>query len=536
MNTFVFAIDGASPNLVNKWIKEGHLPNLKKIKDQGVSGKLKSTFPPLTGPAWSSFQTGVNPGKHGVFNWLTLNDSYKGKVINRTSIKTRTVWKFISSQGGKVGLVSLPVTYPPEKVNGFIIPGFLTPKNSAQRSYPKQLLGEVESSFPEFNSYVDEYMGGSKEDWVTYLTQSVQTRGEAGRFLFKKDLQESTSKHNHSLFLTHFFATDLVQHFLWDRVEENWDPRLEVFKKVDEEIGKTMEMASNNSSFLVVSDHGFGPVKRIFNVNNWLREEGYLKVENTFRANFKQVLSKFGVNQHKLKPLGEKIYPVVKNLGLVPNNVISASSHPALKAFFLSDRDVNWEETSAYSRSDIGHIRLNMSGREKEGWIDQEKGHSILSGIRKKLEKIKVPEENTNLTEWVKKKEDIYYGPYLKDAPDLLFNPLPSKSLGFGASMFLSEDIFVNSFKPGNHRINGILMASGPSVQPGGRNASITDIAPTLLNLFGYPVPEQMDGEVIREIAPKEPSYYRPKDFYKSRKIGEEVEDSREKLEHLGYL
>jgi len=536
MNTFVFAIDGASPHLVNKWIEEGHLPNLTRIKNQGLSGNLESTFPPLTGPAWSSFQTGVNPGKHGVFNWLDLNGSYQGNVINSTSIKTRTVWEFIGSRGGEVGLLSLPVTYPPQEVNGFVVPGFLTPKKSDRRSHPEGLVEELENAVPEFNTYVDEYMGGSEQDWVEYLKKTAHSRGEASQYLIKNHLCKNSKNNEGSVFLVHFFTTDLVQHFLWNKVNNNWDPRLEVFKAVDREIGKLMEISPENSLHLVVSDHGFGPIDRVFNVNNWLRKEGYLKLKDRPSSQFKRGLSRLGINQRRLKPVGEKIYPVVKELGLAPGNIISASAHPALKACFLSDRDVNWTKTQAYSKSDIGHVRLNLAGREKDGWVDDKSGKAILDEIRHRLERVKIPNTSTEMAEWVKRKEEVYRGPYLKDAPDLLFNPLSRKTLGFGAAMFISEDVFVKPFKPGNHRMNGLLMASGPTVEPGNRDASIVDIAPTLLNLFAYPIPEQMDGEVIREIAPEEPSYHRPGDFYRSRKVATESADSREKLEHMGYL
>lgn len=536
MNTFIFAIDGASPDLVNKWTEEGHLPSLKKIKDRGLSGKLESTFPPLTGPAWSSFQTGVNPGKHGVFNWLDMKDSYEGKVINSTSVKTDTVWDFISSQGGKVGLLSLPLTYPPKKVNGFVVPGFLTPKDSDYRSYPKELADKLENSFPKFSNNVKEYIGGSEEDWVDYLKKTARTRGKVGEYLIKKGLSEPIKKNNDFLFLMHFFATDLVQHSLWDRVTDEWDPRLEVFRVVDQVIGNILELAPENSSFIVISDHGFGPVERIFNVNNWLRKEGYLELKDSSKAWLKRGLSRLGLNQRSLKPLGEKIYPVAKSLDLASKNIVSAASHPILKACFLSYRDVNWDKTVAYSKSDIGHVRLNLSQREREGCVESEDAPILQEEIQKKLENVRIPDTGKRLADWVKLKEEIYSGPYLKDAPDLLFSPLTQNSLGFGAAMFISHELFVDSFKPGNHRRNGILMASGPSVQSGERNASIVDIAPTLLNLFNYPVPEQMDGEVIREISPDEPTYHRPADFYRSRKVKAEFDDSREKLANLGYL
>ncbi|MFB6215229.1 MAG: alkaline phosphatase family protein, partial [Candidatus Bipolaricaulia bacterium] len=338
------------------------------------------------------------------------------------------------------------------------------------------------------------------------------------------------------LFLMHFFSTDLVQHFLWNRVTDEWDPRLEVFRVVDQVIGKILELAPENSSFIVVSDHGFGPVERIFNVNNWLRKEGYLEIEDSSKAWLKRGLSRLGLNQRSLKSLGEKVYPIAKSLGLAPKNSIAASSHPLLKSCFLSARDVNWEKTVAYSKSDIGHVRLNLSQREKEGWIDRKEVPTFQEEIQKKLESVKIPDTGKKLADWVKPKEEIYYGPYLKDAPDLLFNPLTQKSVGFGAAMFISDELFVDPFKPGDHRRNGILMASGPTVHPGKRDASIIDIAPTLLNLFNYPIPEQMDGEVIREIAPDEPTYHRPADFYRSRKVEAEFDDSRKKLENLGYL
>ena len=536
MNTFVFGIDGASPDLVNRWINQGHLPNLKRIKSQGLSGKLKSTFPPLTGPAWSSFQTGVNPGKHGVFNWLDTSSSYDGKVINSNSIKTRTVWDFISSHGGRVGLLSLPVTYPPEKVNGFIVPGFLTPANCSDRSYPEGIVDDLEDSVPDFSYYVDEYLGGSEKDWVEYLKSAAGFRGEASRYLIKEHLYPKGTEREKNLFMAHFFATDLVQHFLWDRASEEWDPRLEVFKQVDKEIGKTMELAPDNSVFLIVSDHGFGPIDRVFNVNNWLKKEGFLKLKDSSKTLLKQGLSKLGINQHKLKPLGEKIYPVVKNLGLVSGSIINASSHPALKACFLSDRDVDWSRTVAYSKSDIGHIKLNLSGREQQGTVNRKEIHSIREELGEKLKQVRISSEKEKMAEWVRTKEEVYSGPYLKNAPDILFNPLKRNTLGFGAAMFLSEDIFNTPFKPGNHRRNGIFMAYGPEVISGKVDADIEDIAPTLLNIFSFPIPEQMDGSTIQGVAPREPDYHRPRNFYKSREANRELEDSRKKLENLGYL
>jgi len=537
MNVFVFAIDGASPDLVNGWISRGHLSHIAKVKGKGLSGHLESTFPPLTGPAWSSFQTGVNPGKHRVYNWLDLSGSYEGRVVNRSSIKVKTVWNALSANGCKVGLLSLPMTYPPEEVNGFIVPGFLTPEKAPDQSYPARLTKELTKAQPGFQYGVNQYFGGSARSWVQDIKETVSARGQAARFLIKQELSESFSNDNEDvIFLVHFLASDSVQHYLWDSVTDDWDPRLDVFNSIDEQIGSIMELAPSDSVFLIVSDHGFGPVERIFNVNNWLRKEGYLKLKRGVGTSVKRGLSGIGFNQHKLAPMGEKVYGMAKQLGFLSGNLMNDTTHPLLKKSFLSTNDVDWENTIAYSRCDIGHVRLNLAGREQKGILGSRHSSQIRDEIIQKLEQVTLPGSDVRMADWGKPKENIFEGPYLQHAPDILFNPLNQKTLGFGGVMFVSNKQFVSPFRPGNHRRDGLIMACGPAIKQGTVNASILDVGPTLLNLFSTPVPVQMDGKILREIAPEQPSYTETNDFYIPHQPTKERAGSREKLEGLGYL
>lgn len=531
MKTFILGIDGGSPNLVNKWIEADYLPNLKRIKENGLSGKLKSTFPPITGPAWASFQTGVNPGKHGVFNWLDLSESYKGRAINSSSIQTKTVWEVISHQGGKVGLLSLPLTYPPVKVNGFIIPGFLTPSNDSSPGYPNGVQQTLKENVPNF-LFTPPFFAPTMapRSWVNKLKSTTKARGEAARFLYKEYEPET--------FMVHFFSTDHVQHKLWDYRENGWDPRLEVFKETDRQIGKLMETAPENSTFIAISDHGFGPMQRVFNVNNWLHQKGYLSFNQNITSFVKRKLAGFGLSKEQLKPLGERLYPVAQKFNLIDNHTTDPLTDEKLNTLFLSHRDVDWGKTKAYSRANIGHIRINLSGREQEGIINKKSYSNLQKKLIEQLAQIKLSDNGRKLSKWIKPKEEVYHGPFLKNAPDILFNPLPSNTAAYGAAMFTSSKVFDldTSFDPGHHRRDGILLASGPTVKPCEKYASIVDIAPTLLNLFSYPIPEQMDGEVIEEIAPKEPTYNKLRNFYKSRKGKISEKESRKKLENLGYL
>lgn len=538
MTTFLIALDGASPALVNKWIDEGELENLEKIRNQGLSGNLESTFPPLTGPAWSSFHTGVNPGKHGIYTWLDLKDSYKGKVINRKSIKTRSVWSQISSSGGKVGLLSVPVTYPPEEVNGFVVPGFLTPSGANQRSYPKSLEKELYEEVPDYKYLPEPFMRGKDpKNWVSNLNKAVRDRGKATRYLYR----EYFDNEDEETMMVHFFATDQVQHFLWDEVTDDWDPRLEVFKEVDREIGKLLEFAPDDSAFIILSDHGFGPLTHTFNINTWLESEGYLELGKSPGTRIRKGLAKLGFTEQNTQPIGEIIYPIAKKLNIVDNPITGLSTNDAINALFLSAQDINWNRTAAYSRSHIGHIRLNFSDREDAGIISKDDYHDLRREIMERLRKIKVPGSSKKLAEWVKPKEDLYSGPYIEGAPDILFNPLEGSSchgsiVGYGAIMFFNSNVFSGKLHPGHHRRDGILMAYGKGIEKAERDASIMDLAPTILNLNGFEIPEQMDGEVIGEISPAEPEYYEPENFYGDSTGAEKNEEIEERMESLGYL
>lgn len=538
MTTFVIALDGASPDLINKWIEEGNLKNLAKFRDRGLSGNLESTFPPLTGPAWSSFHTGVNPGKHGVYTWLDMANSYKGQVVNRNSIKTKTIWNQISSHGGQVGLLSVPVTYPPERVNGFVIPGFLTPSAATDRSYPEDLVSDLYQEVPDYQYLPDPYMvGKTPESWVDELKKAVRDRGKATRFLYKNYLNHRENE----VLMVHYFATDQVQHFLWDEGSEDWDPRLEVFKSVDDEIGNFIEVAPDDSLFIIISDHGFGPINQTFNVNKWLQEEGYLTLNRNPGTMFKSTLSRFGFTEQNTQPVGEFIYPLAKKLRIVDNPITELATNDALNSLFLSSRDVDWDKTKAYSRSHIGHIRINLKGREMKGSVDDRQYHRIRDEIMDRLEGVEVPKTGKKVADWTRPKEDLYSGPYLHDAPDILFNPLEGSkcagaTVGYGAIMFFNSSVFSKRIHPGHHRRDGILMAYGNGVERQNYDASLWDLAPTLLNLYSYPVPEQMDGQVIKPIAPREPEYYRAKGFYESQTRVEADEEIENRMKDLGYL
>ncbi len=147
----VIGLDGATLDLICPWVKEGRLPNLARLMKGGIYGKLESTIPAQTPVAWTSFMTGMNAGKHGIPDYVTHEpNSYKIEYINATYRRAKPIWSIVGDRGGRVGVVNVPMTYPPEAVNGFMISGMDTPGTDATFTYPPDLYGEITEKFGDY--------------------------------------------------------------------------------------------------------------------------------------------------------------------------------------------------------------------------------------------------------------------------------------------------------------------------------------------------------------------------------------------------
>ena len=140
----VIGLDAATWTVIRPWMAEGKMPNLAKLMKAGVSGALESILPPITPPAWTSFMTGKNPGKHGIFHFVeTEHGGYAMNYANATSRRSQTVWKLLNDAGYSVGTMNIPFTYPPERLNGFQISGMDTPSETSPFIHPPELREEL---------------------------------------------------------------------------------------------------------------------------------------------------------------------------------------------------------------------------------------------------------------------------------------------------------------------------------------------------------------------------------------------------------
>jgi predicted AlkP superfamily phosphohydrolase/phosphomutase len=234
-------------------------------------------------------------------------------------------------------------------------------------------------------------------------------------------------------------------------------------------------------------------------------------------------------------------------LGGLKREVVRGQGQGMLKRLFLSFDDVDWTETVAYSLGNVGQVRINLAGREPDGIVRPEMYEPVRDEIISRLATLRDPATGETVVEAIWRCEEVYAGPQLAQAADILFMPRRMEYFGFGEYEFGARHVIEPMRRgiSGTHRMEGILLAWGPGVQGAGRlpEASITDLAPTLLHLLGLPAPVGMDGRALT--AALDPALGAPRiapfeehgggDGHGSLSI-EEERLLRERLRSLGYV
>lgn len=538
----VIGIDGGTFDLIGPWAAEGYLPNLNRLMQEGSYGPLESTMPPVTSPAWPSFATGKNPGKHGVFDFIQPTGG-QYDLVNSTSIKARTLWEILSAGGRRVGVINVPVTYPPRPVNGFLIGGMLSPQ-SGQFTYPANLLDRYRNELPPYRiNPLVQYKSGNEEAFLDDLLDLVERGGQYSLRLM--------ADHPWDFMMTHFQATDVLQHALWRLVDPThprhdaaaaarFVPRMRaVMERIDDFIGRFIEQAGDDVNVIVMSDHGFGPLLWTVNVNLLLLDAGLLHLKRTALTRLRVALFRAGLTP-------ASVWHWIERIGL-QNYVwmVSKSTRNKVVSKFLSFDDVDWSRTLAYSIGHVGQIYVNLKGREPGGIVEPgEEQEAVKRRVCEALQTLRHPETGHPLVERIIDGREAAHGPYAHRGPDLHVVFDGYRAIAF--PLFATDGRLVTTQirgDSGSHRLHGILIAHGPAIRRGQHveGASILDLAPTILHISGLPVPEDMDGHVLTTLL----SFDRPVTFASATEeaVGasaplskEEATEIEERLRSLGYL
>jgi len=491
----VIGLDGATFDLIEPLIAEGKLPTLARLVQSGARGRLRSTIPHHSGPAWASFATGMGPGKHGIFSFFQRNyGSYTYPPVNSRTLRGETLWQLVGRAGRRVGVMNVPGTFPPQPVNGFMITGMLSPRLE-QAFYPPELYKEVLQHSPGYS--VEAIPLFDKAAYLEQVKHSIEARKKATLYLLHQ--------YPSDLFVVVFTELDRLQHFFWVDMDANHPvhspstpPDLSQaieagYVALDRAVQELLAAVGNDALVIIVSDHGFEGVYKLFYVNQWLAERGYL----TFKSRRSGPAVRYA--KEMLQRLG--LWKLARRArGWIPKTDLLREDNLAYAV------GIDWERTRAAFGPNLG-INVNLRGREPKGVVAPGREFEELGErLKQELESYVDPETGERVVDRVVRREEVYAGEAVDLAPD--FRLLMAKSTKYRGQYAYSPGI--GAAQPlaypdkvyGNHAEYGILMACGPGVRGGIEldGARIVDVAPTILYALGLPIPQRMDGRPLAEI------------------------------------
>ena len=490
----VIGLDGATWDLLLPWIKKDKLPIFKRLMKNGVWGKLKSTIPPVTGPAWVSFATGVNPGKHNVYDFVKFKDTtHETRLVTLDDIQCLTFYEILSMNDKRSILINLPGTYPPKEINGIIIPDFLSIRPI---TYPRNINKKYLKNYRFFYDKSKTNFELTKD-----ILDVIKERFEVSKKIFEKETWD--------LFFVLFSETDWISHHFWHELINETSlgkAAFEIFYYIDDILEWFMEKMDNNMNLIIISDHGFRGYDRLFFINKWLEEKKYLKrrvmreKENKVK-DFAQLA--FKDESENLNFLFNIIYNKLLKNPQLPSLKNSVFFNNLINFFFIGIfkglREIDFKRTLAFSpTSESSSVVLNSKDRFEDGLLDRKQTDSLKKQIMIDLKELIDPKNDSPVFKSVFSKEEIYWGKNREFAPDIIV--IPNNIYNISAHLG-SKDIFRDN-KSSHHALEGIFIGYGNDISGHGKIKSISmyDLAPTILYMLSLPVSKEMDGKVVRSI------------------------------------
>ncbi|MCL4447302.1 MAG: alkaline phosphatase family protein [Thermoplasmatales archaeon] len=469
MKVVVIGIDGACWDPILPYIDKGELNGYAQFWKNGLHGSLLSTIPYLTQPAWKSYSIGKNPGKTGVYHWSRIDwKELKFRSLNSTSFHGDDYWDILSQKGHRVSIIDMPSTFPPDKVNGIMISGMN--HGDGPWTYPEEFEKNIPSWFVKDGIHLFR-KNQDPEVTMNGIESEIKSRFDMAEMLWDADLVHLSVEMN-----------DHVSHFMWN----NDHIMYRNFRANDEGIQRVLNKNKEGYTILM-SDHGNGPIEDEFYTNEFLAREGFLSLQESDSR---------GVSRESIVDLGTKL-KLDRLVNKLPNSLQNriVKRIKAMESVMETDPEkrINWKESKVVAL-DEGMLYVNPL-------YDDEKS-SILEELTNRFKSLR-SKSGKNVIKNVLRGNEIYWGPYVSDGPDLvtISNEIYHQRLPLSGYVWASdipEESWGYRFpQVGHHRIKGIFGLVGPGIAAKEVNASIYDLAPTILKLFGADIPNDVDGKPL---------------------------------------
>jgi len=543
----VIGLDAATLDLVRPWAAAGRLPNLRRFMEQGAFGPLRSTLPVMSPAAWSTFATGVNPGKHGIIDFCQLApDNYEARFVNARDRRGRTFWEIAGDHGCQGGVINVPITYPPRAYSGFIISGVLSPGVRREMASPPEAFDELLAASPDYAVDVDLLAAGGgdvREQFLQRALRTTEARTQAAVGLYRR--------YRPAMFCVVFMAADRISHYFWHYYEAAKagerppDDRLGqaiglVYEKLDEAVGALLAEADDDTDVLILSDHGAGPLRKGLNMRKVLARAGLLA---EVRPGLLNRLVKGRIEAFaRVAPTSLKSRIKARMGGLARR-----------AATVVARSGIDFSRTRAYPTGDSAGVFVNLRGRQPKGLVEPgDEYEAVRDEIIKVFSELADPQTHRRVAKKVYRREEAFSGPCLEALPDVIMEQkdylyattLVSEAGGDEVFYDLPDPGASGLHRHGDHRRDGVVMALGPHIRPGEVcGAEIADVPATVLALLGCPIPADFDGRALTEMFTDDvPPPERMDDGQGADGSGGEVyseEDRKaieERLKGLGYL
>ena len=433
----MLGLDGTPQSTLLEMFEAGVMPNFKSLVDEGTLRQMDASTPAISSISWTSFMTGKNPAKHRIFGFIDLQkNSYKFRFPNYTTCSSPAFWDVLAKSGKRSIVINQPSTYPAKEMNGICIAGFVA-IDLKKAVYPPSVLPKLEKSGYKIDvdsNKARENMDGFVEDLFDVLDKRIAT------------IKDLYANEKWDYFQGVITGTDRLQHFLWaayeDKDHKYHDAFLEYYRRVDKFVGEMADKVGDSATFMMMSDHGFTGIKKEIALNCWLRENGYLKFEK--------------------EP---------------PDSLEEIS--PESRAFAL----------------DPSRIFINTKGRFPKGSVEPgAKEKELIAELVEKCRHIRLPDNGEEIIETVNTREEIYKGPYIDEAADIVLTPKWHYDMkGTTRKMeFAGTGIFT-----GMHTHDDAFFYIRRKDVREDKKVNVIDLAPTILTLMGSEVPADMDGTAL---------------------------------------
>jgi predicted AlkP superfamily phosphohydrolase/phosphomutase len=479
---FVFAIDGASWNILDVLIKKGLMPNLAALVKASGQGVMKGSLPPTTFPAWINFATGTDPGSHGIYGMLHQKEFGQVGPFLKKDCRVETFYQILDRTGYKSVLVNLPGAFPLKLKNGFGLASFLFP--GSEGFYPASLIKEIPEA-ANFKTYPD-YLGGAVgfKDLVRQFLEIERQRFLIAKKMFAKDWD---------FFFYLVSAYDWLFHRFSDLSLEEILKKAGVsqfFKEIDSQLAWFLKNCFK-ARFFLISDHGFNRYPgRIF-LNRWLIDQGFLTLEEKGYRRKEELPRRIHLirdERYHRFPFGvifsclDKLPVVYSLIGKLIRKLSFLSQESlGLKLAGESGLGINREKSRAIVFGGY-HCFLNLSSQKKKLLVQ-------------KMKALRLPGAKSPVFSDLVLPEKVFPGSDLNYWPQMIlikWGKLVVDPLLWSRSLFEKKPIF-------NHQEKGIFLAFGPGIGPtNGLEAAMEDLAPTILSLFGLKPAKTMTGKIIK--------------------------------------